>query len=71
MEHVNIRFASVFLCPAPCRAEVLVGPNSVAKCPSCGKEFVRTEVTDLLLSQGRFFKMADGNRSSSPLKCTP
>jgi hypothetical protein len=55
MEDEDIRFASAFLCPFPCRTEVEVVESGVAKCQACGKEFDQAEVIELLLSQGRFF----------------
>lgn len=55
MEDEDIRFATSFLCPFPCRTEVQVGATGVGKCPACGKEFDPCAVIELLLSQGRFF----------------
>ena len=60
MDDVNIRFASVFLCPAPCRAEISVDQHGEGKCPVCGKIFEPNEITELLLSQGRYSVAASG-----------
>jgi hypothetical protein len=62
MNDTSIRFASVFLCPAPCKAEVPVERNAGAICRACGKEFDPIEITELLLSQGRFFTVKENER---------
>ncbi len=61
MDDVNIRFASTFRCPTPCKTEVDVERSCVAICPACGKKFERSEITELLLSQGRFFLVAESD----------
>jgi hypothetical protein len=64
MNDMNIRFASIFRCPAPCKAEVLVEQISLSTCPVCGKVFDRCETTELLLSQGRFFDAGESESNS-------
>lgn len=64
MDDVNIQFAKAFRCPFPCKAEVLVDADNVAKYRVCGKKFNRGEITELLLSQGRFVVLTDGESSA-------
>jgi hypothetical protein len=64
MNDMNIRFATIFRCPAPCKAEVLVEQTSPSTCPVCGKVFDRGEIIELLLSQGRFVNAGDSDANS-------
>jgi hypothetical protein len=70
MNDMNIRFASIFRCPAPCKAEVLVEQTSLSTCPVCGKAFDRRETTELLLSQGRFFDETDSESNCGEASST-
>jgi hypothetical protein len=64
MDDVNIHFEEAFRCPCPCKAEVVVEQQNVTRCHVCGKEFNRGEITELLLSQGRFLEVTDADKNA-------